>query len=55
VDAGMPAHAVLLAGTSDEAARLALERVRPGDLVLVKGSRGIATDRVVQRLTEEFA
>jgi UDP-N-acetylmuramyl pentapeptide synthase len=30
-------------------------RVRPGDLVLVKGSRGIGTDLVVERLKAEFA
>jgi UDP-N-acetylmuramyl pentapeptide synthase len=29
--------------------------VRPGDLVLVKGSRGIRTDQVVERLKAEFA
>jgi UDP-N-acetylmuramyl pentapeptide synthase len=29
--------------------------VRPGDLVLVKGSRGIRTDVVVERLKVEFA
>ena len=29
--------------------------VRPGDLVLVKGSRGIGTDLVVARLKAEFA
>jgi UDP-N-acetylmuramyl pentapeptide synthase len=28
--------------------------VRPGDLVLVKGSRAIRTDVVVERLAEEF-
>jgi UDP-N-acetylmuramoyl-tripeptide--D-alanyl-D-alanine ligase len=55
VSAGMPSHAVLHAGTSDEAAELALARFRPGDLVLVKGSRGIGTDRVVERLKAEFA
>ncbi|HEX2456365.1 MAG TPA: UDP-N-acetylmuramoyl-tripeptide--D-alanyl-D-alanine ligase [Vicinamibacterales bacterium] len=55
VSAGMPSHAVLHAGTSDEAAELALARLRPGDLVLVKGSRGIGTDRVVERLKAEFA
>ena len=30
-------------------------RVRPGDLVLVKGSRGIGLDAVVDRLKAEFA
>jgi UDP-N-acetylmuramyl pentapeptide synthase len=29
--------------------------VRPGDLVLVKGSRGIGLDLVVERLKREFA
>jgi UDP-N-acetylmuramyl pentapeptide synthase len=32
-----------------------LKRVRPGDLVLVKGSRGIGLDTVVDRLKAEFA
>ena len=32
-----------------------LKRVRPGDLVLVKGSRGIGLDAVVDRLKAEFA
>jgi UDP-N-acetylmuramoyl-tripeptide--D-alanyl-D-alanine ligase len=35
---------------SDEAAETAAGLVRPGDLVLVKGSRGVRTDRVVERL-----
>lgn len=52
-EAGM--QAVVHVGTSDEAAQLALARVRPGDLVLVKGSRGIRTDIVVDRLKAEFA
>ena len=30
-------------------------RVRPGDLILVNGSRGIGTDLVVDRLKVEFA
>ena len=36
--------------TSDRAADLAVALVAPGDLVLVKGSRGIRIDRVVERL-----
>jgi UDP-N-acetylmuramoyl-tripeptide--D-alanyl-D-alanine ligase len=54
-DAGMPATAVVHVATSAEAADIALRRVRPGDLVLVKGSRGIRTDVVVDRLKAEFA
>ena len=53
--AGMPSSAVVHMATSQEAADAATKRVRPGDLVLVKGSRGIGTDLVVQRLKEEFA
>ena len=37
------------------AAGVALARIRPGDLALVKGSRGIGTDLVVARLKAEFA
>ena len=40
---------------SAEAADLAAKRVRPGDLVLVKGSHGIRVDVVVERLKVEFA
>ncbi len=36
--------------TAEEAARVAREAVRAGDLVLVKGSRGIGTDAVVRAL-----
>jgi UDP-N-acetylmuramoyl-tripeptide--D-alanyl-D-alanine ligase len=55
VAAGMPAGAVASVATREEAVEIALARVRPGDLVLVKGSRGIGTDLVVARLTAEFA
>jgi UDP-N-acetylmuramoyl-tripeptide--D-alanyl-D-alanine ligase len=55
IDAGMPQRSVTSVKTSDEAAAIALRLVRPGDLVLVKGSRGIGTDIVVERLKEEFA
>jgi UDP-N-acetylmuramoyl-tripeptide--D-alanyl-D-alanine ligase len=55
VAAGMPADAVIPVSTKEEAADAALRRIRPGDLVLVKGSRGIGTDLVVERLKAEFA
>lgn len=41
--------------SSDEAARALVEEVREGDLVLVKGSRGVATDRIVAAIRERFA
>jgi UDP-N-acetylmuramoyl-tripeptide--D-alanyl-D-alanine ligase len=54
VAAGMPRAAVTHCPSSDEAAELAARVVGPGDLVLVKGSRGIRTDQVVERLKAEF-
>jgi UDP-N-acetylmuramoyl-tripeptide--D-alanyl-D-alanine ligase len=54
-EAGLPPHAVQHAASSDDAVVVALEKVRPGDLVLVKGSRGIRTDLVVERLKVEYA
>ena len=51
--AGVPT--VVHAAHSDEATKVTLQRVRPGDLVLVKGSRGIRTDIVVDRLKAEYA
>ena len=53
VDAGMTAAAVTCFPTSDEAAAAIASTVRSGDLVLVKGSRGIRTDIVVDRLAAE--
>jgi len=40
--------------SADVAAEIITE-VREGDLVLVKGSRGVATDKVVSALKAEFA
>ena len=31
-----------------------IEEVREGDLILVKGSRGVATDKIVSALRERF-
>lgn len=53
IRAGMSPAGVRHVATSEEAAELAASLVRPGDLVLVKGSRGIRTDRVVDRLVAE--
>jgi UDP-N-acetylmuramoyl-tripeptide--D-alanyl-D-alanine ligase len=55
VDAGMSAAAVHHAATSVEAADLVARLVTPGDVVLVKGSRGVKTDLVVDRLAAVFA
>jgi UDP-N-acetylmuramoyl-tripeptide--D-alanyl-D-alanine ligase len=55
VAAGMPGAAVQYVPTSDEAADAAARLIQRGDLVLVKGSRGVRTDRVVDRLKAECA
>lgn len=39
---------------SDAAADLLLEQIREDDLVLVKGSRGVRTERVIEKLLEKF-
>ena len=53
--AGMLPHCVATVPDHGVATDTVLKRVRPGDLVLVKGSRGIGLDRVVERLKAEFA
>ena len=53
--AGLPRANAHYFKTSEEAAGAFASFVRDGDLVLVKGSRGIRTDLVVDRLKAEFA
>jgi UDP-N-acetylmuramoyl-tripeptide--D-alanyl-D-alanine ligase len=55
VSAGMPAASVIYVEDSQQAAEAARAVVKPGDLILVKGSRGIRTEVVVDRLKAEFA
>jgi len=54
-DTGMPPSNIYYAATSAKAADLAVTLVKAGDLVLVKGSRGVRTEVVVDRLKAEFA
>ena len=49
----MPRASVRHFATSDEAADAAVGIAAAGDLILVKGSRGVRTDRVVDRLKAE--
>jgi UDP-N-acetylmuramoyl-tripeptide--D-alanyl-D-alanine ligase len=53
--AGLPSSQVVVVADKNAAMEEVLRRVRPGDLVLVKGSRGIGLDLVVDRLKAEFA
>ncbi|HEY6507230.1 MAG TPA: UDP-N-acetylmuramoyl-tripeptide--D-alanyl-D-alanine ligase [Vicinamibacterales bacterium] len=53
VTAGMPAAAVRHMPTSAAAAAVVVEAVQPGDVVLVKGSRGTRCDVIVDRLVQE--
>ena len=55
IGAGMSGTAVTYFPSSAEAAPVIAAAVRTGDLVLVKGSRGIRTDVVVDRLAAERA
>jgi len=55
VRAGMPPDAVSWTASSGAAADMLLPWLQEGDLVLVKGSRGIRTDLVVERITEAFS
>jgi UDP-N-acetylmuramoyl-tripeptide--D-alanyl-D-alanine ligase len=40
--------------TSEQAARAIAEEIEEGDLILVKGSRGVATERIVSAIRERF-
>jgi len=53
-EAGMSEQATRFLADSDEAAAAISEEAREGDLILVKGSRGVQTDKVVTKLREHF-
>ena len=52
---GMPGARVRYFTTSDEAAAAVSTLIEPGDIVLVKGSRGVGTDRIVERIVAQWA
>jgi UDP-N-acetylmuramoyl-tripeptide--D-alanyl-D-alanine ligase len=49
-EAGMEKISAAFFASSEEAGEALVEFVRAGDLILVKGSRGVATERIVDRL-----
>ena len=51
---GMAEETTRFFESSDEAARALLSELRSGDLVLVKGSRGVHTEKVVEALKERY-
>ena len=50
--AGLKAGAVHEAASCEDAAEIALRHLKPNDVILVKGSRGMHLERAVARLTE---
>ena len=54
-EAGMSKDATAFFDSSEDAARSLADEIREGDLVLVKGSRGVRTDKVVSALRDRFA
>ncbi len=55
VEAGHPAERAKFCATSEEAGALVAMLIEPGDLLLVKGSRGVKMERIVEALDARFA
>jgi UDP-N-acetylmuramoyl-tripeptide--D-alanyl-D-alanine ligase len=53
VAAGLPKSQTKVFASSDEAAKFLLDFVTPGDLLLVKGSRGVHMERIVEELVSK--
>ena len=53
-EAGMSDQAAVYVETPAEAAEILIREVREGDSILVKGSRGIKTEIVVERMKRAF-
>jgi UDP-N-acetylmuramyl pentapeptide synthase len=54
VEGGHPVERSKFLASSAEAAEFIADLVRPGDLLLVKGSRGVKMERVVEALDARF-
>lgn len=53
-EAGMSREAAVFATSAEEAAQILIREARPGDLILVKGSRGVKTEIVVEQMKQRF-
>lgn len=53
-EAGMNREATRFFETAEQAGMALRDEIRPGDLVLVKGSRGVETDKVVKIIRKHF-
>jgi len=54
LESGQPESGARFFENADEAANFVVELVAPGDLVLVKGSRGVKMERIVEALERKF-
>jgi UDP-N-acetylmuramoyl-tripeptide--D-alanyl-D-alanine ligase len=54
-DAGHPSAQTRFFSSSAEAAKFVVDLLEPGDLALVKGSRGVKMERIVEALDARFA
>ena len=55
VAGGLPGDCTRFFASSSEAAPFLADLVQPGDLLLVKGSRGVKMERIVEALRARFA
>jgi UDP-N-acetylmuramoyl-tripeptide--D-alanyl-D-alanine ligase len=55
VAAGLPQSQTKVFNSSEEAAKFLVDFVAPGDLLLVKGSRGVKMERIVEELVSRHA
>ena len=55
IDAGLDSGSVVICSNSEEAVKVVSELVQKEDLVFVKGSRGVQTELVVERLKADWS
>jgi UDP-N-acetylmuramoyl-tripeptide--D-alanyl-D-alanine ligase len=55
IEAGHPAAQAKFCASSEEAGEFVQKLMKRGDLLLVKGSRGVKMERIVEALDSQFA